>query len=413
MVRNVVDSTQCAYIPTLQRDQLSWISLSAALAQLFVLMDKIDWRQVFLGCHPKMTDLPGYPLKSTSFTVPYKESVPTTSFGEQDFTRYTMTGLASLPRFTAMQSSQGAFVIESNMDILRPFIIGHKVGSVPICPASVFRELAMEAGHTYLEFPEKEVLLVHDIHFASSLIATSSETQEVVRVRLSKNDGPQIASFDITSGSSEDAQGIRYCSGGLTFKDRDSLKKRWYKDAMMVKRQRAYLLDSKSDNVSTFQTKVLYEAVFMRVVRYSKEYQSLHHLSVSTTSLEGTGSFQIPRDSATDNFIAFPVFTDTLLHAAGFIANLHVSMGEICICASIESVEILYTDINYTEFFTVYCSLFDTFKGSMITEAFALNSTGQIVAIIRGMEFKKLRLSSFRKLLQLSTSSLVPNSKDD
>lgn len=77
--------------------------------------------------------------------------------------------------------------------------------------------------------------------------------------------------------------------------------------------------------------------------------------------------------------------------------------SSLCICAHLESVEILYDDVDYTETFTSYCSLFDVVEGSILADAFAIGPGGQTVAIIRGMDFKIVCLSSFQRLLRTPT----------
>ena len=169
-------------------------------------------------------------------------------------------------------------------------------------------------------------------------------------------------------------------------------------------RQSHYFSGVGKSYISTFRTKVLYEAIFARVVRYSPEYQSLLYLSVANSNLEGIGSFKLPSSCQT-GYLAPPVFTDTLLHAAGFIANLAVSSDEVGICARVESVEISYRDIDYADSFTVYCSLLEI-KGAILADAIALDAFGKVVAVVRDIEFKILRLSSFQQSLSRKSTAV-------
>lgn len=149
--------------------------------------------------------------------------------------------------------------------------------------------------------------------------------------------------------------------------------------------------------MNTFKTKVLYDAIFTRVVRYSPPYQTLAYLTVADSSLEGLGSFSLP--SVVDGpSITQPVFTDTLLHGAGFMANLAVRSDQICICTHVDSIELAYRSINYSESFTIYCSLLET-KNAFLADSIALKTAGLVVAVARGIEFKILQLCSFQQAL--------------
>jgi len=121
------------------------------------------------------------------------------------------------------------------------------------------------------------------------------------------------------------------------------------------------------------------------------------YLSVINFNLEGIDSFKLSFSSQID-YLAFSVFTDTLLHAAGFIANLAVRFDEIGICARVESVEISYRDIDYANSFTVYCSLLEI-KDAILADAIALNAFGKVVVVVRDMKFKRLQLSAFQQVL--------------
>lgn len=105
--------------------------------------------------------------------------------------------------------------------------------------------------------------------------------------------------------------------------------------------------------------------------------------------LEAIGMFKVP-SVPPDNFLTHPVFTNTLLHAAGFVANLAIGADEVGICADVEAIEIAYHDVDYSQPFKVYCSLLKI-KGAILGEDVALNSAGRVVAVARGMEFKRLR----------------------
>ncbi|KAL8924216.1 MAG: hypothetical protein Q9208_004180 [Pyrenodesmia sp. 3 TL-2023] len=84
-----------------------------------------------------------------------------------------------------------------------------------------------------------------------------------------------------------------------------------------------------------------------------------------------------------------------------------------CICAYVESVSILYDDIQYSETFTVYCSLFDVIEGSLLANAFALDADGRTVAIIRGIDFKIIGISSFQKLVGTRTAAPAVELQED
>ena len=398
MLRSILSSnTRC--LPSLRRDQDAWLSINAALSELSLIKDNINWREVFSGSQAKMVSLPGYPLSGTDFTVAFSEvSVSRDPFRE--------TGYHLLPRLRTSRSSQGTFLFETTTEILGHLISGHSVGGTAICPASVYHELILEAAQVIINPSKDHVLAVGEMAFSSPLIHEPSDETQIIHVHLNRFEDNYDAEVKIMLSKSPNSEATLCCAATVSLKNTRGNEPSWAREAALVERQSFYF--SNTDNHSTFKTKLLYETLFTRVVRYSKEYHTLIELSVSSSSLEGIGTFKLPSGSCTGSYMVSPVFTDTLLHTPGFIANLSVESSEICICSHVESIEIRYNDIDFSGTFTIYCHLFDVIKGSILADAFILNSTGQTIAVARNMEFKKLRLSAFQRLIQPGTT---PSSK--
>ncbi|MCJ1393393.1 hypothetical protein MMC18_006267 [Xylographa bjoerkii] len=407
MLRGSLRSDSCTYLGTLQKGQDAWTSLSSTLAAIALLKFPVNWREVFSGTSAKVIGLPGHLLQGSTYMIPYQEPCQVvSSLGQYSGELRIKTEFNLLPWLKTQASSNGEFVLETKLAVLGPLISGHEVGGTSICPASVFHELALEGAHTVLEPMESLSLVVTGMNFVSPLVYVPSKEADNVTVYITKHDPASGADFKITSCSGKDLTENIHCTGSVSLQDFQSRSPHWIKDAAIVNRQSNYFSGVGKSFVSTFRTKILYEAFFTRVVRYSPEYQSLEYLSVANSNLEGIGSFKLPSSAQTD-YLAPPVFTDTLLHAAGFIANLAVRSDEVGICVGVESVEISYRDIDYSGSFTVYCSLLEI-KGAILADAIALNTFGKVVAVVRDMEFKRLRLSTFQQLLSHKSIAVEP-----
>ena len=407
ILRGSSQSESCTYLGCLHKGQDAWISIGSMLATLSLLKLSMNWRDVFIGTSAKVTSLPGHPLGGSSYMIPYREpglvvDSPEHSSGELR----TKTKFSLLPWLKSQKSSSKGFVLETALSVLGPLISGHNVGGNCICPASVFQELALEGAQTILKPPEEELLVVTGMSFVSPLIYVPSRDADIVTVHIFRHDSTSAVDFKVTSCLTKDLEENTHCTGRVSLQNFRSNSCHWVKDAAMVTRQSRYFSGSGKNYLSTFRGKVLYDSVFARVVRYAPEYQSLVYLSVAESNLEGIGSFKIPSSSQND-YLAHPVFTDTLLHAAGFIANLAVRSDEASICANVESVEISYLDIDYADSFTVYCSLLEI-KGAFLADATALNAAGEVVAVVRGMEFKRLRRSTFQQALSRQSFAIDP-----
>ncbi|OBS25289.1 hypothetical protein FPOA_05822 [Fusarium poae] len=416
MLRDSVSSTSCTYLSTLHKGRDAWTSLSQTLSTLALRKMSINWREVFVGTSAQVTDLPGHPLEGTKFLIPFKEPTGIAGLGDvpaADSSPRVRTGHLLLPWIRTDTKSLGEHIFETDMTILGPLISGHDVGGTPICPASVFHEMALEAASTILESGKYESLVVTGMNFSSPLIYLPSSTSgTTVRVYISKQStaSSQTLSFHVKSSLDTSSAESLHCSGYVSLQSLDRKPGQWTKDHALVTRQTQLFSGAGKNLLSTFRTGVLYENIFTRVVRYSPEYQTLQFLDVVDSNLEGMGSFKVPSNGGDDSekgYIAHPVFTDTLLHAAGFIANLAIGSKEIGICSAVESIEVAYHKLIYRDTFRIYCSLLEM-KGAILADSFALDSSGCIVAVIRGMEFKKLQLSTFQQSLSRNTTVSKP-----
>ncbi|KAF7557675.1 hypothetical protein G7046_g5967 [Stylonectria norvegica] len=393
VLRALIPSSSCTYLSTLKRGEDAWVSISETLAAISLRKTTVKWREVFAGTSAKVTSLPGHLLEGTKFLIPLGESGQACASTQAVLGRIE-SGFRLLPWLSSSThaSDEEEFSFETDMSILGPLISGHDVGGTPICPASVFYELAVEAAQLLLKPPETQALVVSDMSFASPLVHVPSTNGDVPVTPKTRSK-------------------LLHCTGSVSMQSIKAQTPHWARDQAVMARQCRYFSGIGKQHMSTFRTKVLYEAVFTRVVRYSTEYQSLVHLNVADSNLEGVGSFKMPPSSSSSfksrtGYLAYPVFTDTLLHAAGFIANLGGESEDIFICARVGSIEIAYHDIDYSDTFKIYCSLLEI-KGAILADAIALGSCGKVVAVVRGIEFKKLQVSTFRQALSRISSTVT------
>ena len=400
LVKSNAGSSSTPCYPVLKKGVDAWSSLSSVLSKVALVKDEIDWREIFEGCRPTTISLPGYPLSGATFEVPFSE--PVSKGRESTVSHYSETGFALLPRLNLTQCTEQVHAFETSSAILGPLISGHNVGGTAICPASVYHELTVEAAQIVMSPLRGHVWTVKNMSFVHPLRYDPGHSVQTIALYLNKAEDGTFE-VKIASSTSENAQSTIHVMSVVSMMDPVATKARRQKEAALIKRQAFYF--STTDSHSTFRTKVLYERMFTRVVRYAKEYHTLKELNVASSNLEGYGSFKLPSASLTKSYIVPPTFTDTLLHTAGFIANLSVEPEEICICTRADAVEILYENLDFGDNFTIYCHLFDDIQGAIVADAFVLDSSGQTVALCCGMEFKKLRLKSFQKSLQ---SAITP-----
>ena len=400
------------YLPTLSKESSAWSSLSASLRQVFLWKDRVLWRNVFDGTRAVMIDLPGHPLLPTKAYVPYNEEPPSHA-SENVSTNDFKTAFSLLPDMIKSESGTDTFCFETHLINLAEYIRGHAIGQTPMCPASVLHELVLEAAQSAQAISEDEIYCIHDMLFTNPLIYDVANEEQALRVILDKLPRSTNFRFSVISQAYRKQPKTEHCMGMISVNKISNIRIDWVRKEALVERQKAHLSDNGGHNLNNFQAKMLYQHVFSRVVDYSEMYQSLTSISVSQSSGEAYGSFRVPIPFDAASGLTSPVFTDTLLHAAGFVANTSVHNNEACICGKVESIQISYREIDFNQAFTVYCSTLYDKMGTLFADAYAQDSSGKLVAVLEGMHFRKVRLESFKAALGRTTQKVALPHKTD
>ncbi|KAI1335917.1 ketoacyl-synt-domain-containing protein [Xylariaceae sp. FL0016] len=400
------------FIPSLHPRESAWSTLSAALKTLYLKSYAIKWHSVYEGSGANFVDfLPRYPWNKSTFVVPYVERVAD-QLSESHRPRIDsqVQGLDYdlLGSIVRKKDNETEFLACSTA--LSPFIKAHMVGDVALCPASVYVELAMEAidaleargAETKASRPMFRRLT--DIVFRGPLTYSDTEPPEVrMLLREDQLETQATYTFECTS-----QRGGVHCTGKLADVSTSTMKDLQQRKTAYAYRQKSSVFGNGHERLERFSAKTIYDVIFPRVVLYSSPLKTLKYLQVSPSGLEGFGALELPPRTPGQQMITHPALVDTLLHAAGFIANANAEVATAYICSSVELV-MLPTESRdlHLKQLDVYCSLVDI-GHSIVADAYLLDGDS-VIGWVEGMNFKKLPLLSFKaQLAKLSGSSSQP-----
>ncbi|KAA1469652.1 polyketide synthase [Dentipellis sp. KUC8613] len=397
---------------SIRKQQDAWATLSATLAQLYTSGVDVKWREVFAHLSsPSCVALPSYPFAKGKFWVAWKEDAPgaapvaaapevKSAHLVDDFSM-----LYSWAQFPCASNQQVA-IFETPISLLAKSIQGHSVGDHPLCPASVYHELALagiETAKTYLQlsFDESYVTL-RDIDYAKPLVYNAS-VPRVIKTSITLNhDGS--GSFSVGSQVGAAAEEV-HCFGNFKYQSTPKTVTKFSRVLPIVTRQIAAVSSSRDGLAETFSTRTAYEVIFPRVVDYAKEYHTMKTLTVSFNGMEAYAIVQLPRDHDRSKFVVHPVFMDTMLHVAGFVANMQGGVNDAFICSKVDNVKAIPSLIdNDAEYGVFISNAWVAEEGVMLADAYAvqIQAPGKIVAHLKGMHFRKVRLNSLKRGLAMA-----------
>ncbi|KIK52832.1 polyketide synthase [Collybiopsis luxurians FD-317 M1] len=395
-------------LASLKQNHSPWMTVGCSLASLFGFDIPLKWRETFAHVSGvRCTSLPSYPFSKTNYWISYKED-------RSSLTEPQTTGPISeyflLSRWEQYPCVENDFiaVFETPISRLSELILGHKVGELPLCPASVFIELVyggVELSVRQRDMSAREsVIQISAIDFVKGLVFKDDVSRSVL-TKISFEDG--CGSFSVYSRVDPSPELILHVRGKYRLQPIPGCTARFTQKFSSLTGKIDRIKDPNS-KAELFQSRTVYEVVFPRVVSYAVDYQSIQSLSVITDELEGFASIRLPQNRCESTFVAHPVLLDSLLQVPGFIANMQGNVGDAFICCEITSIEVITTSLDNNATYSVYCKgVWCDSRNSLSFEVSAIKDgdSPQIVAFLKGVTFRQMPLESLRRGLVIAAIS--------
>lgn len=408
-------------LPSARKTSPGLETLCASLAQLYCTSVPVDWRKVFADLAPsaRLVDLPAYPFAQTRFWVPYREHARREGVAPQ---------IAARPRFSLLDrcvrsaSGDSDAVFETDLETLAELIQGHKVADVPLCPASVYVELATSTAICVLQdrkaWAEGDVLDLSDVVYPRPLVYTPGSNDRIrVEVTLLEN---HTGSFSVSLIPKAEAAAQVYCKG--SFKKTTSqarLSKFSYAASMVQREVQAVLRTDPRSASETFTTRTVYDLLFPSIVAYSDLYRAVQTITINMPSSTAYAVIQLPKPPLAGTFAVHPIFVDALIHVAGFLVNFTRGMNgrDAYICSRVDKIQFVTQALDLSARYGVYVTVTREEKGTVTVDAYALevdDPRGRIVARLKRVHFHRLGLEGFNIVLQslAGRSPMLPSREE-
>ncbi|GLB38792.1 putative polyketide synthase [Lyophyllum shimeji] len=392
---------------SMRKQQDPWATLTTSLSQLYTAGVAIRWRETFSHvANVHCISLPSYPFSPTRFWVEYNEpiSLGDSGTGQLSLASSGTTPYSMLHHWTQHPSSGNGRVaiFETPIRHLAGWISGHRVGGMSLCPASVYIEQAVSGIHLAchslgISLQDTHAIL-RRLVFAKPLVHDDAVERTIVTT-ITVQDGSGVFTVGSRVGSSTDD--TVHAHGEYRLQSTLQTVTKFTRSLPTISRYMTAVLRPTAGRMpEVFSTRTAYEVIFPRVVDYSKEYRTVKSITVDASSMEGCADVSLPADYDRGKFVVHPVFMDTLLHVAGFVANLQGGPNDAFICSEVGAVKAIPHLISNDASYTVYCSnAWVPEDGMVLADAYAVLSAEprRIVAHIKGMQFRRVRLDRLKK----------------
>jgi acyl carrier protein len=410
MLQKFPDLSDSVFLGSLRRGQDSWSAMSVTLCNLYLTNQLLDWRRVFgqLGS-TSCVSLPSYPFSKKRFWVPFREETAPSMAGTRvkDSMNHDWVQMPST-------DNGNIAIFKIPMTRIERYMTGHCVAGLPLCPASVFLELVvagviLTTKHLARYYDDLHVAL-QQIHFTKALTTTvTNEGNIMIKVVIDAETG----TFSIGSGLSQSKCQIIHTHGEYRLQSASELATKLARNPTSI--PQVFPEPEKAHGSESFSARTVYEIIFPRVVKYSKDFQTIQFLDINSDGMGATATVALGLVSDRSSFVIDPVFLDTLLHVVGFISNLRGNLHEAYICDEIGLVELIPSVIKSGATFVIHCNIsWNSEQNAMLGESYAISDAypRTVVAHMKGIRFRRVRLSSLKaglaNSLEVASSSLEP-----
>ena len=269
-------------LPSLRKGVSPSATISKLLSHFYLSTTGLNWRKIYDGkLSASLIDIPGMPYFPKEFRAAYQEA--SDDEGSQPVPDADIPPHTFLSRIVQRPSTTNDHVsiYETDIEVLKDYILGHIVCDYALCPASVYHEMALSAVKDYrTEKSDNLIWSLSNVNYSSPLLYIEESTVIVRTSVHPMHDSGSLYKFSISTYSerSNIEQQTVHCEGLVKARPRSLTAQKYNRLGLTLGRKKVQY-KSQTSSQEVFFTKAMYEKIFTRVVTYSALYQGMWSFS--------------------------------------------------------------------------------------------------------------------------------------
>lgn len=323
-------------VPTVRRNEAPYKTLSASLCTLHSAGVNLDWNDFHrdFSASVRILDLPSYSFDEKNYWLQYSGDWSLTKNRGALAAPVAPSGPV-LPKLSTtsvqkviseeVKGDVATVEIESNLsrEDLRLAVTGHLVNGAPLCPSSLYGDMAMTVGDYAYKLirpsAEKIGCNIGSMEVPKTLIFDDTLEAHVLRLKLTANVATGTAECVFSTG--EGAKKIEHAYCKVTYGNTDDWAGEFERADYLIRgRIDALKAAEKVGKASKIGRGLAYK-LFAACVDYDQRYRGMEEVILDSDACEATAKivFQTSEKDGTFNFS--PYWIDSLCHISGFIIN--------------------------------------------------------------------------------------------
>ncbi|KAJ4402884.1 hypothetical protein N0V85_005225 [Neurospora sp. IMI 360204] len=337
MVKAAFGATTIA-VPTLRRTDhpQSFKTLTATLSTLHsagLNIDFSEYHRDFIQC-VRLLDLPSYSFDEKNYWLQYtgdwcltKNRITNQGGAKQIGSSKPQLSTTTVQRVIREEVKDDVAIVEIESELheenLKKVVSGHLVNGAPLCPSSLYGDMAMTvADYAYkLLRPETEKIgcNVAKMEVPKTLIFNDTAKSHILRLTVTANAQAGYADLVFTTGDGPKRTEHATCK--VYYGDLEDWQQEFDKMAYLIKTRIDSLKQQEQRGEASKIGRGLAYKLFGALVDYNRRYQGMEEVILDSDSCEATAKIRFQTTENDGKFYFNPYNIDSLCHISGFIIN--------------------------------------------------------------------------------------------
>ncbi|KAF2790288.1 conidial yellow pigment biosynthesis polyketide synthase [Melanomma pulvis-pyrius CBS 109.77] len=335
MIKSVIGSDTIA-LPSLQKNKDTFEVLATSLSGLHLGGIEVNWNEYhrdFKSSH-RVIELPAYNWDAKTYWIQYNNNFCLT---KGDSPAPVQAALPA-PVQSKLSTSSVQKTIEEHLGAAKPSIVmesdvqdptlvasimGHAVNGTPLCPSSLYADIALTLGDYLINNsktkPSATAMDVADMVVKNPLIATGQK--QLFRSSAVADWSAKEIVVSIYSVNEQGKKTTDHANCKVKLGDADSWMADWKRNSYLI-RSRIDALHRGVDNGATNLIKrgMAYK-LFGAIVNYDQQYKGMEEIVMNSDDLETSTRVKFQQDPTNGKYYLAPFWIDSLGQVTGFTMN--------------------------------------------------------------------------------------------
>ena len=409
LVRSTLEIPSERLLPSLKSNKENWKTISSAVSRAYLSKQPVAWADFhheYISCLT-LLELPTYAFDVKEYWASYRQDqlVPgaqkpqpkllAPAGPERKHLPTTCVQWVEKESFTGDEIS-ATFSSHTSEPQLFAAIQGHLVDNTPICPATVFCEIAYTAAKYLYEGanPGKTVppMSLWALDITHPLVVPVSDPMQVIEISAVKSAGREWSVHILFNSKDNAGSSHEHGSCDVHFGKTDERKAEFSRSLHLVKKRVDALTSSAAAGFTyRLQRPIVYK-LFTSLVGYGEGYQGLEEVYLDNSGYGDTAArVKLGTNANSGTFTQSPYWTDTIIHLAGFVLNGDVALSpdDAYISAGFEAFHI-FEELTDTKTYTTYVAMQPSDKPNVVSGDVFVLEGDRLVALCGGLYFHKM-----------------------